>query len=156
VKTIPKAATLVCLFCNSSLAAGSHSTGHSHEMEIGQPGNKHINRSVTVKMSETENGMIFKPDQLSFKAGQTIKIKLINKGEFEHEFVMDTMAAIVKHKAMMEDSPDMNHSDPNSLRLGPNEKGEILWTFSNAGTFEFACLIPGHYEAGMHGEISIK
>ena len=107
-------------------------------------------------MSETENGMIFKPDQLSFKAGQTIKIKLINKGEFEHEFVMDTMAAIVKHKAMMEDSPDMNHSDPNSLRLGPNEKGEILWTFSNAGTFEFACLIPGHYEAGMHGEISIK
>jgi uncharacterized cupredoxin-like copper-binding protein len=44
-------------------------------MEIGQPGNKHINRSVTVKMSETENGMIFKPDQLSFKAGQTIKIK---------------------------------------------------------------------------------
>ena len=50
----------------------------------------------------------------------------------------------------------MNHSDPNSLRLGPNEKGEILWTFSNAGTFEFACLIPGHYEAGMHGEIYIK
>ena len=107
-------------------------------------------------MSETENGMIFKPNQLSFKADQTIKIKLINKGELEHEFVMDTIAAIVKHKAMMEDSSDMNHSDPNSLRLGPNEKGEILWTFSNAGTFEFACLIPGHYEAGMHGEIYIK
>ena len=151
-----KAATIVCLFCNSSLAAGSHSTGHSHEMEIEQPGNKHISRSVTIKMSETENGMIFKPNQLSFKADQTIKIKLINKGELEHEFVMDTIAAIVKHKAIMEDSPDMNHSDPNSLRLGPNEKGEILWTFSNAGTLEFACLIPGNYETGMHDKISIK
>ena len=56
----------------------------------------------------------------------------------------------------MEDSPDMQHEDSNSLRLKPNEKGEILWTFSNAGTFEFACLISGHYEAGMHGEILVN
>ena len=31
----------------------------------------------------------------------------------------------------------------------------MIWTFTNAGTFEFACLIPGHYESGMHGPISV-
>jgi uncharacterized cupredoxin-like copper-binding protein len=127
-----------------------------HEMEIGKPGIKHISRSVTVKMFETEYGMIFKPDFLKFEAGQTIKINLINKGELQHEFVMDTEDGILKHKIEMENMPDMDHNDPNSLRLNPNEKGEILWTFSNSGVFEFACLIPGHYEAGMHGKLLVN
>jgi len=50
---------------------------------------------------------------------------------------------------------DMEHDDPNSVRLDEGASGEVIWTFSNAGTFEFACLIPGHYEAGMHGPITV-
>ena len=144
------------LFCNSASAGGTHGEGLGHEMEIGKPGIKHISRSVTVKMFETEYGMIFKPDFLKFEAGQTIKINLINKGELQHEFVMDTEACILKHKIEMENMPDMDHNDLNSLRLNPNEKGDILWTFSNSGVFEFACLIPSHYEAGMHGKLLVN
>ncbi|NDW02705.1 plastocyanin/azurin family copper-binding protein, partial [Salipiger sp. PrR002] len=30
------------------------------------------------------------------------------------------------------------------------------WTFGEPGTFEFACLLPGHYEAGMHGPLTVN
>ena len=156
MKFIIQIAFLACLFCHSAFAGGTPGEGHRHDMEIGKPGTKHINRSVTVKMFETEYGMIFKPNFLKFEIGQTVKINLINKGELQHEFVMDTEDGILKHKIEMENMPDMDHNDPNSLRLNPNEKGEILWTFSNSGVFEFACLIPGHYEAGMHGKLLVN
>ncbi|MDG2405760.1 MAG: plastocyanin/azurin family copper-binding protein [Paracoccaceae bacterium] len=144
------------IFSNSAIAGGTHGGVYDHLKEIGKPGTEQINRSFTVKMLETEDGMIFKPDFLKFHAEQTVKIKLINEGKLQHEFVMDTKEAILKHKLEMEDTPDMEHGDPNSLRLNPNEMGEILWTFSKSGTFTFACLIPGHYEAGMHGELLIN
>ena len=94
MKFIFQIAFLASLFCNSAFAGGTHGEGHGHEMEIGKPGTKHINRSVTVKMFETEYGMIFKPNFLKFEAGQTIKINLINKGELQHEFVMDTETSL--------------------------------------------------------------
>jgi Cu/Ag efflux protein CusF len=50
---------------------------------------------------------------------------------------------------------DMEHDDPNSVRLDSGMEGEVIWTFANEGTFEFACLIPGHYESGMHGPITV-
>jgi uncharacterized cupredoxin-like copper-binding protein len=56
----------------------------------------------------------------------------------------------------MEKNPDMEHDDPNSKRLKPKTKGEIVWQFTEAGTFEFACLIPGHYQSGMVGVIVVE
>ena len=114
MKFIFQIAFLASLFCHSAFAGGTHGEGHRHEMEIGKPGTKHINRSVTVKMFETEYGMIFKPNFLKFEIGQTVKINLINKGELQHEFVMDTEDGILKHKIEMENMPDMDHNDWNS------------------------------------------
>lgn len=57
---------------------------------------------------------------------------------------------------MMERFPEMEHDDPYSVRFESGSSGEIVWTFTNAGSFEFACLIPGHYEAGMHGPILVN
>jgi len=39
---------------------------------------------------------------------------------------------------------------------GPGKTGEIVWHFNRAGSFEFACLIAGHYEAGMHLPITVE
>jgi hypothetical protein len=33
---------------------------------------------------------------------------------------------------------------------------ELLWKFTRRGEFEYACLIPGHYKAGMHGKLIVK
>ena len=42
------------------------------------------------------------------------------------------------------------------LRLVPGEEGEVIWSFTNTGSFEFACLIPGHYESGMRGDVVVQ
>ncbi|MGP3699909.1 cupredoxin domain-containing protein [Rhodobacter sp. NSM] len=114
-------------------------------------------RTVTVAMRETEDGrMVFDPPALDFAAGETVRLAIRNEGEQEHEFVMDASDEIQEHKAMMAEMPDMVHRDANALRLGPGESGEITWTFGEPGSYEFACLIPGHYEGGMHGPLVVR
>lgn len=132
--------------------------GHDGMMEIGQPADAGTEtRTIQVKLMETAEGeMIFEPKVLEFKAGETVRLAIENIGEQEHEFVMDTVDAVAKHKAVMNEFPEMEHDDPNAVRLAPGEKGEIIWTFANTGSFQFACLIPGHYEAGMHGALSVN
>lgn len=141
----------------AALAAGSHSGGHDEVMAIGKPGAKaEAGRTVHIVMAEKDDGaMVFEPAILEVEAGETIRLKFTNKGESDHEFVMDTSQAVLKHKAEMEKFPEMEHADPNTLRLAPGASGEIIWTFANAGDFVFACLIPGHYEAGMKGDITV-
>jgi uncharacterized cupredoxin-like copper-binding protein len=46
----------------------------------------------------------------------------------------------------------MMHNDPNSILLEPGKTGELIWKFSNPSKIEFACNVPGHYEAGMVGK----
>jgi len=39
--------------------------------------------------------------------------------------------------------------------VAPGETGEIIWKFNRKGRFHFACLVAGHYEAGMAGTITV-
>lgn len=152
-------AAFAVLSSSAAFAAGNHTGGHSHDdmMAIGAAGEAaKATRTVKFEMRESDDGqMLFEPASLNVKKGETIRLTFINKGEVDHEFVMDTQEAVMEHKAVMEKHPDMEHADPNSLRLQPGQKGEIVWTFANDGDFTFACLIPGHYESGMHGAISV-
>jgi len=164
-------ASAMVLSGSAALAGGSHSSGHGHGdmmtdgdsdhhadmMAIGRPSDpENVTRVIEIKMMETEDGdMIFEPSVLEITQGETIKFAIENIGEQEHEFVMDTMASVTEHKALMEEFPFMEHDDPNAVRLLPGEKAEIIWSFVNDGDFEFACLIPGHYESGMHGPLAV-
>lgn len=145
-------------FASPALAAGSHDGGHHDAMAIGEPAKvSKASRTVNITMMENDVGqMLFKPAVLKVKAGETVRMKFINKGETDHEFVMDGHDEIMKHKDLMQKFPEMEHDDPNAIRLAPGEKGEIVWTFANAGGFHFGCLIPGHYESGMKGEITVS
>lgn len=140
-----------------AIAAGAND-GHTHdEMAIGKPGDaNHVDRSVEIAMKETDDGkMLFDPTELVARKGETIRIVVTNTGEVDHEFVMDGVAENARHRELMKRFPEMEHDDPNAVRLRPGETGEIIWTFSKAGDFEFACLIPGHYESGMHGPLKV-
>jgi uncharacterized cupredoxin-like copper-binding protein len=55
----------------------------------------------------------------------------------------------------MEKNPEMEHDEPNGKRIEPKKTSEILWLFDKVGTFEYACLIPGHYDAGMKGIVVV-
>ena len=93
--------------------------------------------------------------EINVKKNETIRFMVINKGELEHEFVLDSHEGVMEHKALMEKMPEMEHDDPNSVRLDPGMDGEVIWKFANAGPFEFACLIPGHYDSGMKGMLNV-
>ena len=105
-----------------------------------------------------ENGkkMLFEPDRIEIKRGEQIRFQLYNEGIENHEFVLATRAENRKHAEEMKKNPHMEHADPNSATLAPFNSGEILWRFTKRGEFEFACLIPGHLEAGMHGKVIVK
>ncbi|MCK5745130.1 plastocyanin/azurin family copper-binding protein [Oricola sp.] len=152
-------ATALALSASAAYAAGTHSGGHGYdEMAVGRPGKaEHVDRTIEVVMRETDDGeMVFEPASLSVKAGETIRFEVKNSGELEHEFVLDHHDKLMEHKALMERFPEMEHDDPNSIRLAEKTGGEVIWTFSNAGEFEFGCLIPGHYDAGMKGSVTVS
>jgi uncharacterized cupredoxin-like copper-binding protein len=149
-------AILLALLPAAALAAGSGD--HSHdELAIGAAGQAgQVKRTITIEMLETDDGkMLFKPASFSVKEGETLRLRFINKGETDHEFVMDTLDAILEHKELMAKFPEMEHDDPNSIRLAPGKNGQILWKFTKSGEFAFGCLIPGHHEAGMEGDITV-
>ena len=41
-------------------------------------------------------------------------------------------------------------------RVEPGKTGELVWRFTKADKFDFACLVPGHFEAGMQGKIAVR
>ena len=160
MKTSIATLAMLIALAGGAWAAGTHSGGHGEAgmMAIGKPGKKtEASRTVTITMMERDDGgMVFEPASLGVAEGETLRLKFVNKGKLDHEFVMDVHEGIMEHKALMERFPEMEHDDPNSIRLAPGATGEIVWTFAKAGDFGFACLIPGHYDSGMKGDINVR
>jgi uncharacterized cupredoxin-like copper-binding protein len=130
---------------------------HDDSYSAGEPGNaKKPARIVQVTMSERDGKMIFTPAKVEVKKGEQVKFVLRNNGELDHEFILATTAENLKHAEAMKKNPDMEHDDPNGKRLAPKKSDEIIWKFTKKGEFEYACLIPGHREAGMIGTVVVK
>lgn len=111
-----------------------------------------VSRTIEIGMSDA---MRFSPDQLEIKQGETIRFVHRNQGKVLHEFVLGTQADLDAHAALMAKFPGMQHDEPYMAHVGPGQSGEIIWTFNRAGDFDFACLIVGHYQAGMVGRIRV-
>jgi uncharacterized cupredoxin-like copper-binding protein len=107
-------------------------------------------------MFEDGKKMQFEPARIEVRKGEQIRFVLENSGDENHEFVLATIKENQKHGELMKKFPDMEHDDPNAKRVMTSGNGELLWKFSKRGEFEFACLIPGHYEAGMRGTVIVK
>lgn len=128
-----------------------------HAFSAGEPGNpKKPTRIVNVTMREANGKMLFIPDRIDVRKGEQIRFIIRNNGALSHEFMLASVEDNNKHAELMEKYPDMEHDDPNAKSIEPSKTAEILWRFSKAGKFEFACLIPGHREAGMHGMVTVK
>jgi len=110
-------------------------------------------RTVRVAMSDAFR---FSPAQITVKRGQVVRLISVNKGRVMHEMVLGTMDELKKHADLMRKHPHMEHDEPHMAHVAPGESGEIAWQFTRAGEFYFACLIPGHFEAGMIGKIVVE
>ena len=111
-----------------------------------------VTRTVTISMTDA---MRFTPDSIQVKQGETVRFVLSNDGRMLHEMVIGTRAALDEHAELMKKFPAMEHDEPYMAHVGPGQQGEIIWRFNQAGEFNFACLIPGHYQAGMKGRIVV-
>lgn len=134
-----------------SLTSGS-ALAHDAAGEPGDP--KKAMRTVTITATE----IAFDVKNLTVKKGETVRFVLINNGEQPHELTIADEAEQIAHRKMMQEMAgmSMDHNDANNVSAEPGETKELVWTFTKAGTIEFACNYPGHAEVGMVGEIEVK
>ena len=136
--------------------ASHHDSGaeHGHDSVAGRPGDAaNVSRTVDIAMDDS---MRFTPGQLTFEAGETVRFVVQNNGKIPHEFVIGSMSELLEHAKMMRTMPSMQHAESNMITLESGAQGEVVWQFDETGTVDFACLIPGHLEAGMKGSITVE
>ena len=114
---------------------------------------KAAKRVINIVMTDD---MRFAPDKIDVKSGETVKFVIRNNGKMLHEMVIGTKKELDAHAALMLKFPDMEHSEPYMAHVPAGKAGEIVWRFNRPGDFEFACLIAGHYQAGMKGTIKVN
>ncbi len=108
----------------------------------------------TVVVSATD-GMEFIPGEFEFAAGETVRFEITNDGELRHEFFIGDEAAQQEHAAEMADMPGME-DEPSGVTLEPGESETLEYTFDEPGRLFAACHEPGHYEAGMIAQLTVR
>jgi len=108
----------------------------------------------TVELVMTDN-MRFTPDKVEVRQGETIRFVVKNSGKMLHEMVIGNKKELDEHAALMMKFPNMEHDEPYMTHVAPGKAGQLVWTFNRPGEFDFACLIAGHYQAGMVGTIKV-
>jgi len=117
----------------------------------GDPGK--AKRTIRVDMADT---MRFSPAEITVNRGDTVKFIVRNKGRQMHEMVIGTIKELRAHAEVMKKHPTMEHDEPYMAHVAPGKTETIVWRFTKAGEFHYGCLVPGHFEAGMVGTITVK
>ena len=160
------ATRLAALSCATLIGIGGEVAAHG-EANHARPGaavkeqkpwgiageRKAARRTVVFRMSDD---MRFSPARLDVTVGETLRLVIFNDGRLMHEFVIGTKDELDAHAELMAKFPDMEHDEPYMAHVAPGKSGEIVWTFNRTGSFAFACLIAGHYQAGMTGPITVR
>ena len=150
MKTFGKAGVVSALV----LAASAVMAGPGHGSNpVGEAG-KVAQATRTVEIDMTDN-MRFTPAEISVRQGETVRFVVKNSGAVKHELVLGTPEELKEHYAMMLKMPGMEHVDDNMVSVAPGKTGEIVWRFTKVGKVDFACLQPGHYDAGMKGLVNV-
>ena len=111
-----------------------------------------VRRTITVRMGDD---MRFRPDRITVRQGETVRLVMHNEGKLMHEFVIGTPPDLAEHAELMVKFPDMEHDEPYMAHVPPGKSGAIVWNFNRPGDFQFACLIAGHFQSGMVGALRV-
>jgi uncharacterized cupredoxin-like copper-binding protein len=134
--------------------ASSPNAGATTSSAVGGPADA-SDATRTVELT-TLDSMSFEPDSLTAAPGEVVTFVVTNAGEATHEFTLGDAVMQAEHAAAMDHMPDgMRHELPNSLAIEPGGTKQLTWRFGTAGTLEYACHEPGHYEGGMRGSITV-
>lgn len=160
---VNRLALLAILLVWAGAAAAHGESGHvgkaqaaavDEEYAFGRAGDaKKATRTVRIDMSDK---MRFEPASLTIKQGETVKFVVRNGGKVMHEMVIGTLKELRLHADAMKKHPNMEHDDPFGTHVAPGKTGSLVWQFTKPGEFHFGCLVPGHFEAGMVGQITVQ
>jgi uncharacterized cupredoxin-like copper-binding protein len=145
----------------------------AEETPFGKAGNpKKVNRTLRIGMDDTmrfaaaASGRTADvqpghpphamPADVVVKRGETVRFIVRNHGRVMHEMVIGRLKELKEHAELMRNFPNMEHDEPYMAHVAPGKEGEIVWQFTKAGEFHYACLVPGHMEAGMIAKITVK
>src|SRR5258706_8861942 len=125
---------------------------------FGRSGNpRNARRTIDIEMSDE---LRFTPASIEVKQGETVRLRIQNRGAMAHEFVLGTQDELAEHARLMLKFPGMVHEETFMAHLEAGTNGEIVWQFSKRGSFKYACLIPGHagenLRTGMVGTVTVK
>jgi uncharacterized cupredoxin-like copper-binding protein len=124
------------------------------ETAFGRAGDpRKVTRTIKVGMSDA---MRFTPSGFTVKPNETVRFVIRNGGTVTHEMVIGTSEELKKHAELMRKFPAMEHDEAYMAHVKPGTRGEIVWHFTRPGEYSFACLVPGHFEAGMVGRLVVK
>ncbi len=123
-----------------------------------------VSRSIEVTLLDS---MKFTPDSIQVLAGETIRFVIRNKGKLAHEMVLGNAQAIAAHAQEMQAMAAAGNTGHQQHQHGggagaiavsvpAGEVREWVVKFDEAIELEIACLVPGHYEAGMKGKLSVQ
>ena len=159
MKTTPTTVCTLLLLAVLSLpctawASGNHLGGHAHDAPaIGKAGTpQQVSRTIAIAMTDD---MRFSPAEVPVRKGETIRFTVYNRGTLRHEFVLGTEQALKEHAELMKKFPGMEHAEDNMVSLAPGQSGDVIWQFTQSGNVLFACLQPGHFDAGMKGFVAV-
>lgn len=99
----------------------------------------------------------FDPDELTLNVGEVITFRVVNNGQIAHDFTLGDAATQDEHEEAMTEMGGMAMPDePNAIVVAAGETKDLTWRFTEAGTVLIGCHQPGHYAAGMKGEITVE
>ncbi|MCO5118857.1 MAG: cupredoxin family protein [Burkholderiaceae bacterium] len=134
--------------------APAYDASQVKQTPFGRQGNpERVTRTVELDMTDD---MRFTPDRVTVRRGETVKFVVTNEGKVLHELVLGTREELAKHSEMMRQHPGMAHAEPYMAHVNPGASGEVVWQFNRVGEFDFGCLLPGHFEAGMAGKVVVQ
>ena len=94
--------------------------------------------AVTVTLSEFQVDM----SNTNLAAGATVTYTITNNGKIKHEMVLE--------KDGVADEPlEFNGQAQEAEDIEPGTTRTVEWTIPEAGKYQLACHVEGHYEAGM-------
>ena len=147
-RAMAQAAMAATLFLAATLV-----DAHTEKFWFGHPG-KDANVTRTIKMLATD--IEFTPKAITVSMGETVMFEIANNGKLDHEFVLGDRAEQVEHDKEMAAMPGMKMDHVNGVAVAPGKSARLVWTFTASGTLQYACHVPGHFVAGMVGQLQIK
>jgi uncharacterized cupredoxin-like copper-binding protein len=132
----------------------SPTTGSASGAGVGGPAE--ADSAIRTVEVATFDSMTFEPGAITVSPGEVVTFVVTNASQATHEFTLGDAAMQREHAEAMAHMPDgMAHELPNSIAVQAGETMALTWRFGVAGTLEYGCHEPGHYEAGMRGQISV-